>query len=93
MPDQEEFAVTDFSLAVYLTASITTRLVRAEPISAKQVCFVFTPRPECERLATLYASDRALCSPRLILDRARALKSLLHQVKDGRIPGTPPCSA
>lgn len=83
MTDAEEYSVTDFALAVFLATQPTVRLVRTNPISSSRVAFTFSPTAECQRLAALFVSDQALCSPRIVLDRARALKTLIHQVKAG----------
>jgi hypothetical protein len=83
MPDANETDVTDFSLAVFLSTQPTVRLIRTCAITQSRVAFTFTPATECQRLAGLFISDQALSNPRIILDRARALKTLLHQVKAG----------
>lgn len=82
MLSDAEFSETDFGRAVFLGCQPTVRLVRVHPISLTRVAFIFTPATECQRLAALYATDQVQCSPRLILDRARAMKSLLHQAKN-----------
>lgn len=77
----EELASSDFNLAVYMATQPSVRLLRTELLADRRVSFVFSPAIECRRLATLYFADQAVVSPRLLLDRARALKALIHQLK------------
>lgn len=80
-----ELVTSDFNLAVYLTTQPSVRLVRTQLLADKRVSFLFTPADEGRRLATMFFADQAAVSPRLLLDRARALKSLIFQLKSGQV--------
>jgi hypothetical protein len=81
-----ETVITDFGVAVFLSTQPSVTLLRAQAMTPSRVAFIFSPRSECDRLSALYASDQAKCSPRNILDRARAMKTLIHQIKSGSEP-------
>lgn len=85
MPDAY-FVTSDFGVANYLVSDSRVQLVATQALSPQRVQFVLAPKAVCEDLARLYISDRALVNPRVLQDRARHLKNVLHSVRRGEQP-------
>jgi len=85
MPNAQ-FVTTDFGVATYLFSDSRVQLVATQALSPTRVQFVMTPKAVCDDLANLYFSDRAMVNPRVLHDRARHLKNVLHAVRRGEHP-------
>ena len=82
MPDAN-FFTRDFGLATYLLTDPRITLVATEAVTPNRVRFTLAPQEICLALVSAYLSDKALVNPRILHDRSRLLKGILHAVRRG----------